>query len=300
MVAEAAHGSDFITEYVPPQGANADGGSHTHIDADHDHFCDICGERLSACVDNNKDHFCDYCGWIVEGEAGQCVDNNKDHKCDYEGCTFDNNFGVHADEDGDHRCDYCGEVMTSHKDDNGDGFCDICGEKMHTCIDENPKDHFCDICDEPMGGEAGDHEDKDKDHKCDYCGGTGFGVHADEDGDGLCDYCGEPIIAVTLSIASADDPDTIIETIKTTYGAIVELTPIFPSMVITTDSDEVILSAEYNKDTNAVIAELRDAIGEGGGGKDDYTPQKGVDYWTEEDKAEIKAYVDDAILGGAW
>ena len=29
-------------------------------------------------------------------------------------------------------------------------------------------------------------------------------------------------------------------------------------------------------------------------------PVKGVDYWTDEDKAEIKAYVDEAILGGAW
>ena len=31
-----------------------------------------------------------------------------------------------------------------------------------------------------------------------------------------------------------------------------------------------------------------------------YTPKKGVDYWTEDDIAEIKSYVDDAILGGAW
>ncbi len=30
------------------------------------------------------------------------------------------------------------------------------------------------------------------------------------------------------------------------------------------------------------------------------TPQKGVDYWTDDDKAEIKAYVDEAILGGEW
>lgn len=30
------------------------------------------------------------------------------------------------------------------------------------------------------------------------------------------------------------------------------------------------------------------------------TPQRGVDYWTEEDKAEIKAYVEQAILGGEW
>lgn len=30
------------------------------------------------------------------------------------------------------------------------------------------------------------------------------------------------------------------------------------------------------------------------------TPVKGTDYWTDEDKAEIKVYVDEAILGGAW
>ena len=35
------------------------------------------------------------------------------------------------------------------------------------------------------------------------------------------------------------------------------------------------------------------------GGKGD-SPIKGVDYWTEADIAEIKSYVDDAILGGEW
>lgn len=30
------------------------------------------------------------------------------------------------------------------------------------------------------------------------------------------------------------------------------------------------------------------------------TPVRGVDYWTEADKEEIKSYVDNAILGGAW
>ena len=35
-------------------------------------------------------------------------------------------------------------------------------------------------------------------------------------------------------------------------------------------------------------------------GKDGKTPVKGVDYWTEADKAEIKGYVDEAILGGEW
>jgi len=38
----------------------------------------------------------------------------------------------------------------------------------------------------------------------------------------------------------------------------------------------------------------------GANGKDGYSPIRGTDYWTAADKAEIKAYVDDAILGGAW
>jgi hypothetical protein len=35
-------------------------------------------------------------------------------------------------------------------------------------------------------------------------------------------------------------------------------------------------------------------------GSDGYTPVRGTDYWTDADKAEIKSYVDEAILGGAW
>lgn len=31
-----------------------------------------------------------------------------------------------------------------------------------------------------------------------------------------------------------------------------------------------------------------------------YSPVRGTDYWTAADIAEIKSYVDDAILGGAW
>ena len=31
-----------------------------------------------------------------------------------------------------------------------------------------------------------------------------------------------------------------------------------------------------------------------------YTPIRGTDYWTDADKAEIKSYVDEAILGGSW
>lgn len=32
-------------------------------------------------------------------------------------------------------------------------------------------------------------------------------------------------------------------------------------------------------------------------GKDGYTPQRGVDYWTEEDQAEIKKYIDESTKG---
>ena len=35
-------------------------------------------------------------------------------------------------------------------------------------------------------------------------------------------------------------------------------------------------------------------------GKDGYSPVRGTDYWTPDDIAEIKSYVDEAILGGAW
>lgn len=35
-------------------------------------------------------------------------------------------------------------------------------------------------------------------------------------------------------------------------------------------------------------------------GESGYTPIRGTDYWTAADIAEIKSYVDEAILGGAW
>lgn len=40
------------------------------------------------------------------------------------------------------------------------------------------------------------------------------------------------------------------------------------------------------------------ADGVGGEGGVGYAPVKGVDYWTDEDKAEIKQYIDTELLGG--
>ena len=39
---------------------------------------------------------------------------------------------------------------------------------------------------------------------------------------------------------------------------------------------------------------------QGPAGADGYTPVRGTDYWTDDDIATIKSYVDEAILGGAW
>lgn len=48
------------------------------------------------------------------------------------------------------------------------------------------------------------------------------------------------------------------------------------------------------------LSEEQKASLKGDPGDDGYTPVKGVDYWTDADIAEIKNYVDEAILGGAW
>lgn len=46
----------------------------------------------------------------------------------------------------------------------------------------------------------------------------------------------------------------------------------------------------------AAVNELNAAVKSGSSS----APVRGVDYWTEEDIAEIQSYVDEAILGGAW
>lgn len=52
---------------------------------------------------------------------------------------------------------------------------------------------------------------------------------------------------------------------------------------------------ELNTAINTALATAKES-----GEFDGYSPVRGTDYWTEADKAEIKAYVDDAILGGEW
>ena len=48
-------------------------------------------------------------------------------------------------------------------------------------------------------------------------------------------------------------------------------------------------------DINDALAQAKES-----GEFDGATPVRGTDYWTDADKAEIKAYIDEAILGGEW
>lgn len=61
-------------------------------------------------------------------------------------------------------------------------------------------------------------------------------------------------------------------------------------------------AVSYNSQslTDAQKIQARTNLGITGTGADGYTPVRGTDYWTDADKAEIKSYVDEAILGGAW
>lgn len=70
---------------------------------------------------------------------------------------------------------------------------------------------------------------------------------------------------------------------------------------VITEADLDIDTGEITKIVEQYLAENPPEKGEKGDpGKDGYTPVKGKDYWTESDKVEIKSYVDEAILGGAW
>lgn len=55
------------------------------------------------------------------------------------------------------------------------------------------------------------------------------------------------------------------------------------------------ISAYTGAEIDAAVRQIM----EGGGGSGN-TPQRGVDYWTEEDIAAIRSYVEDAILNGRW
>ena len=63
------------------------------------------------------------------------------------------------------------------------------------------------------------------------------------------------------------------------------------------DANTIKISFSANLDGMNTVPDLEITLP---AGNDGYTPQKGIDYWTETDKDEIKTYVDNLILGGEW
>jgi hypothetical protein len=281
-----------------------------------DHFCDICGEpyESEAHKDTNNDHLCDYCDAVMsecERESGTheckicgktmdtCSDPDGDGKCDI--CGKSMNTGEHVCErtQGTHVCKTCGKVIDACLDGDNNHYCDICNAKISVCVDRNPKNHYCDIC----GAKMTDCEDRNKDHLCDTCNkiisycvdadkdhncdicGAKLSECEDPDGDHVCDYCGQLMAdhaTVTIKTSPDENFDTVTQSITTIPGTTVDLTPIFPRMFITTDREDIVLSVEYAKDTNVIVENLREEIQENVG-------------MTEDDKVEIKEYVDSAV-----
>ena len=148
-----ANATEAGSEYIAQQICDALGivggdTGCTHVDANKDHKCDLCGAAMGVHADANKDHNCDYgcsekigthgdidkdhnCDYGCSEKIGVCEDTDLDHKCDY-GCSA--TFGEHVDADKDHKCDYgCSEKIGAHEDvEPVDHMCDYCGQRMST------------------------------------------------------------------------------------------------------------------------------------------------------------------------
>ena len=83
----------------------------------------------------------------------------------------------------------------------------------------------------------------------------------------------------TSRIMIGTDPIIILDT-EEQLRAITSPVPYILYLVIESSTIYVYYNGEWNKGT--------------------YIPIRGVDYWTENDKAEIKSYIDSAILEGEW
>ena len=60
--------------------------------------------------------------------------------------------------------------------------------------------------------------------------------------------------------------------------------------VIYTDTYRLAVANGFEGTIDEWLASLK-----GGPGKDGYTPVRGTDFWTDEDKAEINAYIDNKV-----
>ena len=217
-------GENDLTVVIDVTGATLE--CETCTDADKDHNCDTCGEKISNCVDtevvdgkcdicgeevdhncvdgDDANHTCDICQGAVAGEECFDAENDGDHNCDE--CQNAIVGAECADTNKDHKCDECGEKASDHKygtlvvvpgcEENGyiTVTCSICEETFDSRYDQEALDYlqtpagqFIDLA--PQG-----HKDDDSDHKCDRenCGET-LSQCADENSDHNCDVCGKPM-----------------------------------------------------------------------------------------------------------
>ncbi len=91
----------------------------------------------------------------------------------------------------------------------------------------------------------------------------------------------------------------VVELTTAEYEALEETNANTLYMLTDGEEDAVVQYVEQTL-TDEQKAQARANIGITGTGADGYIPVRGTDYWTDADKAEIKSYVDEAILGGAW
>lgn len=84
-------------------------------------------------------------------------------------------------------------------------------------------------------------------------------------------------------------------------GDVKGITSIEQTTTSTADGGSNVITATLSDGTTSAFTIRNGNKGtDGKNGKDGYSPVRGTDYWTAEDIATIKAYVDDAILNGAW
>ena len=95
----------------------------SHVDADLNCHCDICGHELMHEFHPTESCKCSICNEYVYMYH---YDGNYDCYCDYCSTEMDHSD---SETDGDMICDVCGRCDV-HLDANtpgGDGYCDVCG-----------------------------------------------------------------------------------------------------------------------------------------------------------------------------
>lgn len=109
---------------------------------------------------------------------------------------------------------------------------------------------------------------------------------------------GEPgvgVAGIEQTITSTEDNGDNVITVTMTDGSTSDFVIKNGSKGATGDKGEQGIQGEKGEP-----GDKGDKGDKGDTGAAGYSPVRGTDYWTADDKAEIKSYVDEAILGGAW